>query len=206
MAGPGRMRTDANSLHPRISGGGGEPTRSSRPLWVCERHNYQYREMTRLALAGILWALAAGSMGCSGPTSPSELPSTLPSTSPAPALPRPSGPAPIGPSGVALFGTVSEQTPTGLRPLEGVLLYCDACGEFGHTFLTTDANGSYRFSGDLAHGGGIWLSDPISVLVQKAGYTVNGGVPINSPSYPEGFWVIVKMNGDTSLDIVLTRR
>jgi hypothetical protein len=107
---------------------------------------------------------------------------------------------------VALFGTVFERTPTGLKPLEGVLLYCDACGEFGHTFLTTDANGRYRFSGDVAHGGGIWPSDPLSVLVQKAAYTVTGGVPINSPSYPDGFWVSVKMNGDTALDIVLTAR
>ena len=101
---------------------------------------------------------------------------------------------------------MSERTPIGLKPLEGVLLYCDACGEFGHTFLTTGANGSYRLSGDLAHGGGIWLSDLISVLVQKPGYTVIGGVPINSPSYPEGFWVNVKMNGDTASDIVLTAR
>jgi hypothetical protein len=163
-------------------------------------------EMTRFALVGILWALATGVMGCSSSTSPSGLPATMPSTSSAPTPTSPSRPAPTGPSGVALFGTVSERTPTGLKPLEGVLLYCDACGEFGHTFLTTDANGSYRFSGDLAHGGGIWLSDPISVLVQKAGYTVMGGVPINSPSYPEGFWVTVKMNGDTAFDIVLTAR
>ena len=159
--------------------------------------------MTRFAVAGILWALATGSIGCGSPTTPSGLPTTMPSTSSAPTPPRP---VPSGASGVALFGTVSERIPTGLKPLEGVLLYCDACGEFGHTFLTTDANGSYRFSGDLAHGGGIWLSDPISLLVQKAGYMVIGGVPINSPSYPEGFWVTVKMNGDTAFDIVLAAR
>src|SRR5258705_9084855 len=162
--------------------------------------------MTRFALAGILWALATGSMGCNSPTYPSGLPTTMPSTSSAPTPTSPSQPAPTGAIGVALFGTVFERTPTGLKPLEGVLLYCDACGEFGHTFLTTDANGSYRFSGDLAHGGGIWPSNPLNVLVQKAGYTVNGGAPINSPSYPDGFWVTVKMNGDTEVDIVLTAR
>lgn len=159
--------------------------------------------MTRFALAGILWWLAIGSIGCSVPASPSG-PPTPPPASPAPVLPRPSGPT--GPSSVALFGTVSEQTPIGLKPVEGVMLYCDACGEFGHTFLNTDASGSYRFSGDLAQGGGIWVSNPISVLVQKAGYTVIGGIPINSPSYPEGFWVTVNVSGDTALDIVLTRR
>ena len=36
MAGPGRMRTDANSLRPRISGGGGKPKRA-RTMLFCER-------------------------------------------------------------------------------------------------------------------------------------------------------------------------
>jgi hypothetical protein len=163
--------------------------------------------VTNRSTLGILFLLlATGSMDCSSPTSPSVVPPMMPSPSPAPAPASPSAPTPPALSGVALFGTVSERTPTGLKPLEGVLLYCDACGEFGHTFLTTDTNGSYRFSGDLAHGGGIWLSDPISILVQKAGYTVITGVPMNSSSYPEAYWVTVKMNGDTVFDIALTAR
>ena len=108
--------------------------------------------------------------------------------------------------GRLIVGTESERTLTGLKPLEGVLLYCDACGEFGHTFLTTDADGNYRFSGDLAHGGGIWIWNPISVLVQKVGYTVTGGIPAKSSSYPDGFLVTINISGDTAFDIVLTRR
>jgi len=159
--------------------------------------------MTRFALTGILLALATGSLSCSGKGSSSELPT-------APTVITPTSPAPVpsrsGATGVALFGTVSEATPSGQSPVPGVLLYCDACGEFGHTFLTTDANGSYRFSGDLAHGGGVWLLNPMQLLVEKAGYKLPGGVPVNSSSYPDGFWLTFKMNGDTQLDIVLARQ
>ena len=156
--------------------------------------------MTHLAFAVILLVLAAGSMGCSNPVSSSAPPMTP--TTPSPV----SLPPPTGPAGVALFGTVSERTVNGLTPIPAVLLYCDACGEFGHTFLTTDANGSYRFSGDLAHGGGVWLSDSIRLLVQKDGYVLPNGEPVNSSSYPGAFWTNVKMNGDTEFDIVLARQ
>ena len=44
---------------------------------------------------------------------------------------------------------VYETTPDGRVPLEGVVLYCDGCGSpVGHTFVTTDTNGLYRFRVD----------------------------------------------------------
>ena len=159
--------------------------------------------MTRFALTGILLALVTGSLSCSGKGSSPQLPTT-------PTVITPTSPAPVpsrsGATGVALFGTVFEATPSGQSPVPGVLLYCDACGEFGHTFQTTDANGSYRFSGDLEHGGGVWLGWPMQLLVEKAGYKLPGGVPVNSSSYPEAFWLPVKMNGDTQVDITLARQ
>jgi hypothetical protein len=150
-----------------------------------------------LALAAVILALAAGSIGCRNPVSSSPLPPTAPAVS---------IPPQTGPSGVALFGTVFERTAESLTPIPGVLLYCDACGEFGHTAQTTDADGRYRFSGDLAHGGGVWLTDPIRLLAQRDGYVLPGGEPVNSPSYPSAFWTNVKMNGDTEFDVVLARK
>ena len=45
----------------------------------------------------------------------------------------------------ALWGVVNELTPSGPVPVAGVEVYCDACGEDGHTFKYTDANGLYGF-------------------------------------------------------------
>lgn len=157
--------------------------------------------MTRLACAGVLLAVTMTSTGCGNPISSTPLPPAAPPQ----ILPAP--PPATRPSAVALFGTVFERTAGAQTAIEGVMVYCDACGEYGHTFMTTDANGRYRFSGDLANGGGVWLGGPpMRLLVQKAGYILPGGVPINSASYPEGFWATVTMNGDTEFDIVLARR
>jgi len=44
-----------------------------------------------------------------------------------------------------LSGVVYEETPMGRAPVEGVDIYCDACGsEFGHTRVFTDTNGVYK--------------------------------------------------------------
>ena len=83
-----------------------------------------------------------------------------------------------------LSGVVSETTPTGHTPVEDVDVYCDACGEFGHTRVYTDTNGFYTFSGVYA---GI-----TQLLVRKDGYNVVG------PTVPT-------VNGDTRFDIELVR-
>ena len=74
-----------------------------------------------------------------------------------------------------LSGMVYENTPAGRVPLEGVVLYCDGCGSpVGHTFVTTDANGMYRFE---------WTSDGMNYIqfVSKDGYGYVGPTTVRDP-------------------------
>jgi hypothetical protein len=99
----------------------------------------------------------------------------------------------------ALSGVVYELDGVGRTPLADVTVYCDACGEVGHTWLRTDVNGHYRFSGDLAAGGGIGLAGPTTqIWVGRDGY----GDP---PSFPGGGWRTVTIDGDTQFDVELVR-
>jgi len=112
--------------------------------------------------------------------------------------------------GVSLSGVVQEITSTGTRlPIEGANVYCDACGAFGHMWTTTDGNGFYHFSGDLAAGGGIWLTgDGLTpLLLGKGGYQDPPGLPplISRRQDPSG-WREVRVNGDTRFDMLLIRR
>ncbi len=158
----------------------------------------------RTPLLTCLLILAAGLAACNdagmSPTAPS--PPTQPNVRP----PASSGGDSLR-AGVTLFGVVFETTPAGQVPIADVHVYCDACGEFGHTSLRTDANGYYSFSGDLSSGGGIWLatlSIPISVV--KEGYEDPPGLP-PSPGLPVGAgWRNVTVNGDTRFDVQLVRR
>jgi hypothetical protein len=98
-----------------------------------------------------------------------------------------------------LSGVVSEMTADGLVPIAGVDIYCDACGEFGHTRLETDVNGAYDFGRD-----GIWDdgTEVIQLLIFKQGFQVLGG-----PMGPDGSsWQPVKIDGDTRFDFQLVRR
>lgn len=91
-----------------------------------------------------------------------------------------------------LSGMVFEATPGGRVPLEGVVLYCDGCGSpVGHTFVTTDAKGFYRFAWTL--NGKTWIQ-----FISKDGYRYAG--PIESLGIP------VNVNGDTRFDIELVKR
>jgi len=83
-------------------------------------------------------------------------------------------------------------------PIAGARVYCELCGEGTHTFATADANGFYRFSGDLADGGGVWLSPGIRtpVLVLADGYADPPGLA--------GRYVLI--NGDTRFDMQMVRR
>ena len=100
---------------------------------------------------------------------------------------------------VSLSGTVYESTPNGPMAIAGAWLYCELCGEATHTVAFADANGFYNFPGDLANGGGIWLSagTSIPVKVWADGY--------DDPSNRDGLRY-VSIVGDTRLDFELVRR
>jgi hypothetical protein len=108
----------------------------------------------------------------------------------------------------SLSGVVFEMTPAGPLPVPGASVYCDECGEEGHTWKTTDASGVYSFSGDIAGGGGVWVAPgvPTYLIVGKEGYKDPAGLPPNSywPSMP-GLRELT-MRGDTRFDIELVRR
>ena len=157
--------------------------------------------MTNRTHVGVLcFLLAAGQVGCDGgPASP-----TAPSSQTPQAAPKPE---PLVANHilkpVALFGVITETTPTGDAPIAGVTVYCDLCGEKGHTWTETGADGSYRFSGDLGAGGGIWLySNQTTIWVGKDGYQDPPGT-----SWGTGTgWKQVQIDGDTRFDMRLVRQ
>lgn len=94
-----------------------------------------------------------------------------------------------------LSGMVSEVTPTGQVPVEDVDVYCDSCGDGGHTSAYTDRNGFYSFPAVYA---GI-----TPLIVRKTGYEVID----RTPTYPDGSTrTDATVNGDTRFDIQLVRR
>ena len=83
-----------------------------------------------------------------------------------------------------LSGVVFEMTATGPARVEGVDIYCDACGQFGHTWLTTDGNGFYSFSGVY--------NGLTPLLVRKEGYVAGRRD--------------ATVSGDTRFDIQIVRQ
>jgi len=153
--------------------------------------------------SGVLM-LALGLGGCGGldssrmPSSPSPLPPQA--LIPAPSASRfPPGTL----TGVSLSGVVYELTPTGRKPIARASVYCELCSEETHALATADDNGFYHFSGDLATGGGVWLSPgvPTPILV---GY-LNPDFE-DPPGLPRPGWRDVRVDGDTRFDIELVRR
>ena len=157
------------------------------------------------ALRGVV-ILALGLGGCSR----TDLPATP--LSPSPMLPR--AVAPVPPSGaatlrnVSLSGVVYELTPTGRRPIPQAYVYCEACSEQTHQFVLADENGFYRFSGDLASGGGVWLTpgDPTEIYVGTSYNKDFEDPPGVTRSLRGPGWRAVMIDGDTSFDIELVRR
>ena len=135
-------------------------------------------------------------------------PASRPTAASAVTVPAPVAPAPtpLPPSRSqpvlkpdSLSGVVSEMTSDGLVPLAGVEIYCDACGEFGHTWMTTDERGAYDFGRD-----GIWSDDRgvTALLVVKEGYFIPGG----SLGPSNWTWQHVRVTGDTRFDFQMVRR
>lgn len=165
--------------------------------------------MRSLTRPGVVLLVLAGLAGCTGtsspapPTAPSPVPSTtLPAAQPVSGFLYGVGAVLVNAS---IAGVVFEVTPTGPVPLPGVSVYCDACGEAGHTWKTTDRNGFYSFSGDIAHGGGVWLNPTSTayLIVEKAGYRDPAGLP---PRPVAQGWRDVTVAGDSRFDMQLVRR
>jgi hypothetical protein len=159
---------------------------------------------------GAAVAALVASIGCSGydgPTSPTAQSTT------SPAQPSPAPRAPLSNDlfvrmAWGLSGLVFEITPSGPAPVPGVSVYCDACGEFGHTWTTTNANGVYRFSGDVAGGGGVWIAPGYTtyLIVNKDGYQDPPGLPASTWGYSGAGWRELTMTGDAWFDIQLVKR
>lgn len=108
-----------------------------------------------------------------------------------------------------LSGTVSEVTPTGLVPVEGVLMheyscedvsasppfFSDSCPVSIFQTTTTDQRGHYRFSG-------LYAGRKNSIGVGDERFED----PRTDPTGPEGNGQDVTVNGDTRLDLQLVRR
>jgi hypothetical protein len=145
--------------------------------------------------------------GCSGPSQPSQAagpPASV--TAAAQTFTYPTHPTRLA---VTLSGLVFEMTPTGQQPIAGVEVYCDSCGESGHTAVMSDANGFYRFNGDITSGGGVWVETGITtpLIVAKDGYKDPAGLPPRTwPASGTTGWREVVINGDTRFDIQLARR
>jgi hypothetical protein len=92
-----------------------------------------------------------------------------------------------------LSGVVFEEAEEGRVAVEGVQVYCDACGEHGHTSSFTDAQGLYSFPE-------VYAGNTV-LLVWKAGYTAVGGTPL---AHYDKLSVSVREN--TRFDIRLVRR
>jgi hypothetical protein len=154
----------------------------------------------------ILLALALGLAGCSrsnlftAPSAPSAVPPSPPVTSP-PAFPGLSFLPDTTLSGM-VYETGADSSRLGI---EGVSVYCEACGESTHNYAYTDSKGEYVFPR------GVWTdgcsSCPVGIWVSKDGYQDPPGTPKSTPPNPSGpGWRQVVIHGDTRFDIELVRR
>jgi hypothetical protein len=163
----------------------------------------RHRTHRTLVLGGVL-VLSLGLGACGGSDSPPTplTPSPIPPQVTVPAL-RPPGTL----SGVSLSGVVYELTPTGRSPIPKAYVYCEACSEQTHMFVLANEGGFYQFSGDVASGGGVWLTHGVPTDI-NVGATYNPDYedpPGLTPARGRG-WREVLIDGDTRFDIELVRR
>ena len=140
--------------------------------------------------------MAVGLAGCDGadspvPIAPSAVQAPLPPTVTTPIRAQfPPGVL----SAYTLSGVVLEVTPTGKKPIEGVAVYCELCGEETHSWSLTDSSGIYSFTG-------VWTTpgSPTHVSFSKKGYTD----PLADTSSGNRQ---VLVDGDTRFDVELVRQ
>jgi len=154
----------------------------------------------RIPSSLLVLVLALSGCGGAGPVSVPVGPSPIaPQASVPPSVPSSSWLNGYTLTAASLSGVVYESTPAGNVPIPGAVLYCELCGETTHTWATADANGFYRFPGDPANGGGVWLAPgtPTPILVRGVGFEEQTWL---------GRSLSVLIAGDTRLDIALVRR
>ena len=124
------------------------------------------------------------------------------------------GPSSLSPPGgdilrnVGLSGVVYELTATGRVPIPKAYVYCEACSVETHMFNIADENGFYQFPGDVASGGGVWVTPgmPTEIYVGTS-YNPNFKDPPGvTPSRRGEGYREVMIDGDTRFDIELVRR
>ena len=94
-----------------------------------------------------------------------------------------------------LAGVVFEVTSGGSVPVEGASVYCDSCGDGGHSWLKTDGQGRYAFPAVY--------NGTTPIIITKAGYSVVA--PSRTLQDGSGMKDVL-VNGDTRFDIELVRR
>jgi hypothetical protein len=94
-----------------------------------------------------------------------------------------------------LSGMVFEGTPNGPVAVEGVSVYCDSCGEFGHTGVYTDERGVYGFPEVYDGVTPLIIGKPGYVVVDPS-RTFSGGLEAKN----------ALVNGDTRFDIEIRRQ
>ena len=94
-----------------------------------------------------------------------------------------------------LSGVVFEVRSAGNAPVEGVQVYCDACGD-GHASTYTDGYGAYSFNDVKTAVYPLWVAKQGYDLAKPTGRAGTGWLgSINA-----------EVNGDTRFDIELVRR
>src|SRR5688500_17410687 len=128
----------------------------------------------RAPVAFLFVALTVTLPGCNGTSSSAPTaPSPVPVASPASVTPRaPAASAYSWSASASLTGLVFELTPDGPRPIAGVNVSCEPCGQGTHTWSITDVNGIYSFTD------GVWTDPsnfPTRISVEKGGFADPAG-------------------------------
>ena len=136
------------------------------------------------AAAALCLAILAA--GCDAAGRSPALPTLTPTPTPTPTQPVGAG---------TLTGMVFELVGDEIKPVEGVQVYCDACGG-GHVSSFTETTGAYSFTDVLA---GVY-----PLYVAKQGYALPGSAAPTS-----GGWmgkIDVRVAGDTRRDIQIVEQ
>lgn len=166
----------------------------------------------RLSGGILLFVLGVALSSCGqSPTTPTPIqslsppgPTLLPTTPPPPRPPPPASVLVEATLSGRVYEVISD-SPREIAGIEGVLVYCEQCGESTHNSTYTDSAGNYVFPP------GVWTEGrpdfPVRLYIRKAGYKDPPGLPPITPGNPSGpGWREVVIDGDTRFDAELVRQ